>query len=99
MDVLVLGARGGLGRLVCTELAARGHRIQTVTRDDSGAWTGPRGRIGPAHFEALLHEPMTTLCFVCGPETFVNESVATLRALGVPKAHIRTESGQVQSTK
>ncbi len=32
MDVLVLGARGGLGRLVCGELAARGHRIQTVPR-------------------------------------------------------------------
>lgn len=32
MDVLVLGARGGLGRLVCAELAARGHRIRTATR-------------------------------------------------------------------
>lgn len=32
MDVLVLGARGGLGRLVCGELVARGHRIQTVPR-------------------------------------------------------------------
>lgn len=35
MDVLVLGARGGLGRLVCEELAARGHRIQTVTRGEA----------------------------------------------------------------
>lgn len=32
MDVLVLGARGGLGRLVAGELALRGHRILTVTR-------------------------------------------------------------------
>jgi uncharacterized protein YbjT (DUF2867 family) len=32
MDVLVLGARGGLGRLVCRELAARGHVIRTVDR-------------------------------------------------------------------
>jgi uncharacterized protein YbjT (DUF2867 family) len=32
MDVLVLGARGGLGRLVCAELASRGHRIETVSR-------------------------------------------------------------------
>ena len=32
MDVLVLGARGGLGRLVASELALRGHRILTVDR-------------------------------------------------------------------
>ena len=35
LDVLVLGARGGLGRLVCAELAARGHRTQTVTRAEA----------------------------------------------------------------
>ncbi len=32
MDVLVLGARGGLGRLVASELTLRGHRILTVER-------------------------------------------------------------------
>src|SRR5687767_15204230 len=32
MDILVLGARGGLGRLVATELTLRGHRILTVDR-------------------------------------------------------------------
>lgn len=32
MDVLVLGARGGLGRLVASELTLRGHRILTVDR-------------------------------------------------------------------
>jgi len=65
---------------------------QTVTRDDSTGWTGLRGRIGPAHFEALLHEPAATLCFACGPESLVSESVATLSALGVPGSQIRTES-------
>jgi len=35
MDVLVLGARGGLGRLICGELAARGHRTRTVTRGEA----------------------------------------------------------------
>lgn len=64
----------------------------TVTRDESTTWTGGRGRIGPAHFEAVLHEPADTLCFVCGPESLVNESVATLSALGVPKPQIKTES-------
>ena len=32
MDVLLLGARGGLGRLVASELVLRGHRILTVER-------------------------------------------------------------------
>ncbi len=64
----------------------------TVTRDQSAGWTGRRGRIGRDHFEAVLHEPAATLCFVCGPDALVGESVATLRALGVPDAQIRTES-------
>ena len=64
---------------------------QTVTRDDSGSWEGGRGRIGRSHFEAVLHEPAATLCFVCGPPALVSESAATLRELGVPAASIRTE--------
>ena len=64
---------------------------QTVTRDESSTWSGRRGRIGRSHFEAVLHEPGETLCFVCGPGPLVNESVATLKALGVPEAQIRTE--------
>lgn len=35
MDILVLGARGGLGRLVCAELAARGHRIRMAAREEA----------------------------------------------------------------
>jgi NAD(P)H-flavin reductase len=65
---------------------------QTVTRDDSSSWTGPRGRVGQAHFEALLHQPAATLCFVCGPDAFVKESVGTITALGVPNAQIKTDS-------
>jgi ferredoxin-NADP reductase len=64
---------------------------QTVTRDESSSWSGRRGRIGRSHFEAVLHEAEGTLCFVCGPEQFVNESVTTLKTLGVPEAQIRTE--------
>lgn len=33
MDTLVLGARGGLGRLICAELVARGHTTRTVDRE------------------------------------------------------------------
>jgi NAD(P)H-flavin reductase len=64
---------------------------QTVTRDESQVWTGGRGRIGRSHFEAVIHEPAATLCFVCGPGALVKESVGTLRELGVPDAQIRIE--------
>ena len=74
---------------------ARAGRLElhaTVTRDEpAGEWAGGRGRIGRAHFESALHEPATTLCFVCGPPPMVAESVATLRLLGVPDTQIRTE--------
>ena len=64
---------------------------QTVTRDESSAWSGRRGRIGRSHFEAVLHDPEGTVCVVCGPEPLVGESVSTLKALGVPDGQIRTE--------
>ena len=64
---------------------------QTVTRDESGTWAGSRGRIGRAHFEAVVHDPSSTLCFVCGPRGMVDESVRVLQALGVPEDAIRTE--------
>ena len=73
---------------------ARAGRIelqQTVTRDDNSGWQGRRGRIGRAEFEAVVHEPAQTLCFVCGPPSMVEEAVAVLRALGVPPDAIRTE--------
>jgi NAD(P)H-flavin reductase len=65
---------------------------QTVTRDEGTTWTGGRGRMGQAHFEAVLHDPSATLCFVCGPATLVTESVGALEALGVPRRLIRTEA-------
>ncbi|MBA2545092.1 MAG: hypothetical protein H0V17_35945 [Deltaproteobacteria bacterium] len=33
MDTLLLGARGGLGRLIAVQLANRGHAVRTVTRE------------------------------------------------------------------
>jgi ferredoxin-NADP reductase len=65
---------------------------QTVTRDDSTAWAGSRGRIGRSHFESVVHDPSNTMCFVCGPKAMVNESVSTLATLGVPAEAIRTEA-------
>ena len=74
------------------ERAGRLELHQTVTRDDSTSWGGTRGRIGRSHFEAVLHEPGKTLCFVCGPPSLVSESTAMLRELGVPPGLIRTEA-------
>ena len=72
---------------------------QTVTREEGAAWTGGRGRIGHSHFEAVLHEPSATLCFVCGPPALVSESVATLRSLGVPADLIRTETWERRASE
>lgn len=73
------------------ERAGRLALNQTVTRDAGGGWQGARGRIGRAHFETAVSEPARTLCFVCGPPSMVEESVAALEALGVPASAIRTE--------
>jgi ring-1,2-phenylacetyl-CoA epoxidase subunit PaaE len=73
------------------ERAGRLELHQTVTRDDNSSWGGKRGRIGRSHFEAVLHDPEATLCFVCGPPSLVSDSAATLRELGVPDALIRGE--------
>jgi len=74
------------------EYEARG-RLElhpTVTREDV-TWAGGRGRIGRPHFEAVLHDRLDTLCFICGPTALVTEAVDTLRALGVPRTAIRRE--------
>jgi NAD(P)H-flavin reductase len=68
---------------------------QTVTRDEDETWAGGRGRIGRTHFESVLHEPSSTLCFVCGPRAMVADAVATLKELGVPDEAIRTEGWAV----
>jgi len=68
---------------------------QTVTRDEGQAWAGGRGRISRRHFESVLHDPASTLCFVCGPRTMVSEAVSTLKELGLPDDAIRTEGWAV----
>jgi glycine betaine catabolism B len=94
---LLYSARNGDEFAFIDELRGHAHRgrlelHQTVTRDESPTWAGARGRIGRSHFESVMHDPAATLCFVCGPRDMVGESVATLLALGVPEAAIRTEA-------
>ena len=65
---------------------ARDGRIdlrQTITRSIGEAWSGPRGRIDRAQLESLLQES-ATLCFVCGPPTFVAETARLLAEARYP---------------
>ena len=62
----------------------------TVTRDDSGLWTGRRGRID----EALLKDALPSLqslCLICGPSQLVRDTRALLRTLGVADDRILIE--------
>lgn len=72
---------------------ARDGRIelrQTVTRTVDDAWGGPRGRIGRAELQSLVHNP-ATLCFICGPPALVAEMSALLAELGIGRSRIRVE--------
>jgi ferredoxin-NADP reductase len=74
-------------------LAERGHidLNQSVTRaPDSESWAGPRGRISAVQLTPLLHDT-ATLCFVCGPQTLVQEVSALLAQLGVRPNLIKAE--------
>ena len=63
---------------------------QTVTRTVSDLWNGPRGRIGRAELQPLVHNP-ATLCFICGPPALVAEMSALLAELGIERSRIRVE--------
>ena len=72
---------------------ARNGRIelrQTVTRTVSDLWSGPRGRIGRAELQPLVHNP-ATLCFICGPPALVAEMLDLLAELGIERSRIRVE--------
>ena len=62
----------------------------TVTRDETGSWSGRRGRIG----EALLKDALPslqTLCLICGPPQLVADASALLMTLGVAAERILIE--------
>jgi NAD(P)H-flavin reductase len=64
----------------------------TVTRTDH-TWDGPGRRLGRDEFERFITDRNDTLCFVCGPPSFVLDTTAVLLNLGVPRGAIRTEAG------
>jgi ferredoxin-NADP reductase len=61
-----------------------------VTRDAPDTWHGERGRIGRPQLAPLVEDP-ATLCFVCGPETMVDDVPRMLLELGIDKSRIRIE--------
>jgi ferredoxin-NADP reductase len=74
------------------DLARRG-RIelsQTVTRASETAWEGRRGRIDRGQLAAMIRDP-ATLCFICGPDSLVDEVPGWLRELGIAPGRIRVE--------
>jgi ferredoxin-NADP reductase len=62
---------------------------QTVTGAGHRSWSGTRGRITKRLVEELVHPH--TLCFVCGPHTFVEAMLPMLRGAGAASDHILVE--------
>ena len=52
--------------------------------------TQGRGRLGRADLEPLVHAA-STLAFICGPPSLVDEIPAHLVELGIPRTRIRIE--------
>jgi ferredoxin-NADP reductase len=72
---------------------ARAGRIalrQTITRAQDADWRGARGRFDRDALAALVHD-VATLCFVCGPQSLVEEMKARLAEIGVPTDRVRAE--------
>ncbi len=73
---------------------AAAHRIRayfTITRDESTAWSGRRGRIDRRLLAEALPSPKA-LCLLCGPPQLVAETRLWLESLGVRSDRILTES-------
>jgi ferredoxin-NADP reductase len=74
------------------------HLGETVTRDAPDSWQGIRGRIGRAQLEAAMTGPQP-LCYVCGPDSLVDDVPRLLAALGVPPALVYTEHWADQAAR
>lgn len=63
----------------------------TVTRSDTAErWSGSRGRISLSHLREMVpHDD--TLCFICGPQTLVDDIKPLLKEVGLDDQKIRME--------
>jgi NAD(P)H-flavin reductase len=77
------------------QLAAEGRiqLVETVTREVAEGWHGDTGRISRDHLSRIA-TTADTLCFVCGPDSLVEEVPALLAELGIPPSQIRAEHWQ-----
>ena len=70
------------------------HRAVTVTltREESPAWTGRRGRVDADLLDAVAWPPaVRPHCFVCGPTPFVEAVSNALVGLGHDPLRVKTE--------
>jgi ferredoxin-NADP reductase len=63
----------------------------TLTRGAPAGWAGYRRRIDKDMIAAAFPDVAERLCYICGAPEMVNDTVANLKALGVPEERIRTE--------
>jgi NAD(P)H-flavin reductase len=77
------------------QLAADGRirLVETVTREVAAGWHGDTGRLSRDHLSRLV-TAAETLCFVCGPDSLVEEVPTLLQEMGIPPGQIRTEHWQ-----
>jgi ferredoxin-NADP reductase len=66
--------------------------IVTLTRVESDAWTGTRGRISRETLAPLEPDLARSLVYVCGPDDMMRATTSLLAELGVPGSRIRTEA-------
>ena len=75
------------------ELAGRNSRIScvfTVTHPPQGPWTGMVGRINGRLLGDLKHD-RNSLFYVCGPPAMIDDVVASLETMDVPRSRIKYE--------
>jgi ferredoxin-NADP reductase len=75
-------------------LADGGHRAVTVTltREESPAWVGSRGRVDATLLDAVAWPPrVKPHCYVCGPTPFVEAVSSALVGLGHEPSQVKTE--------
>jgi NAD(P)H-flavin reductase len=70
--------------------AGRLHLCLTITREEDPRWTGERGRITQPLLARMVQSG-ASLCFLCGPDSFVADMKRMLIALGVRASRIRHE--------
>lgn len=64
----------------------------TLSRDDSPAWTGERGRISPELIRRVVPSIATRLVHLCGPDEMMESLKVVLRDVGVPDDRVAVES-------